>query len=239
VKASSIDVYYVGSTALQVKYDGAVVRSGGVIPPGSYTVVVHDDAYDSPKFSMSGPGVNWSSDLNTSMGGWDLVGSYGPYTLQPNASYRVEDTGISGSIVVFGTSADAASAGAASSGGGSGSSGGSNSNASSGSGSTKTSITTTTKLVGTLRASVGAAGPRTLTFGGKAATTLHAGRYTVAVDDRSKTAGLVVGMTPSHSITLSGASAVGSSSHVVTLSVGRWFYATTAGGAKTYFTVVK
>ena len=94
-------------------------------------------------------------------------------------------------------------------------------------------------MMGTLKATVSVSGKGTLTFGGKAPKTLKAGRYTVSVNDQSKKAGLIVGQTSKKPVTLSAASLVGKSSHSLTLSAGKWYFAATSSGAKTYFTVTK
>ena len=94
-------------------------------------------------------------------------------------------------------------------------------------------------MMGTLKGSVSATGKGLLMFGGRIPKTLKAGRYTVTVVDRSKKAGLVVGQTSKRPVTLSAASVTGTSSRSVTLSAGKWFFANSTTGAKTYFTVTK
>jgi hypothetical protein len=91
--------------------------------------------------------------------------------------------------------------------------------------------------VGTVKGSVSVTGKPALSFNGKAVKTLKAGRYTVMVVDHSKKAGLIVWPLGKHSITLSGAAAVGSSSHTVTLGAGKWFFEALTRGPRTYFSV--
>ena len=93
-------------------------------------------------------------------------------------------------------------------------------------------------MLGTLKVSVSASGKPTLTFGGKAPKTLKAGRYTVTVRDHSRTAGLILGAVAEAAITISGGPAVGTRSRIVTLTAGKWAFEPSAGGKKTYFTVV-
>jgi hypothetical protein len=95
------------------------------------------------------------------------------------------------------------------------------------------------KMMGTLKAGVSVSGKGTLTFAGKTPKTLRAGRYTVSVDDQSKKAGLILGQTAKHPTTLSAAPLVGKSSHSVTLSAGKWYFAASPTGPKTFFTVTK
>ena len=82
-----------------------------------------------------------------------------------------------------------------------------------------------------------AAGALALSFDGKAVKMLKAGRYTITVTDHSKLAGLMIGESSMMVTTLSGVAAVGTSTHTVTLSAGKWFYEGTLHGARTSFTV--
>ena len=226
-------VIYTGSTAIQVKFNGNIIRSGAVIPAGLYAVVVYDEGDNlNPRFVMTGPGVSISSDLNPSGMGLQSV-TFGPYTFPTNASYRIEDTNLgASSVVTFTTSAT-------SSGSGSGGSSGGSSGGTQPSGANATSARSSAKLLGTLKASVSASGKPTLTFGGKTPKALKAGRYTVTATDQSRTAGLIVGAVAKPAITISGGSAVGTRTRTVTLTVGKWFFAPSTSGKKTYFTVVE
>ena len=198
-------VTYIGSNVVQVTVGGTVVRSGGSIPAGLYTVLVYDDGYNAnPRLTMSGPGVSINSDLNSTGMGVDGVSTFGPFTFPASASYTVQQVG--GPAVAFSTTAASggSSSGGSSSGGSSsgGSSGGTKSGSSSGS---MGSSGSTAKMMGTLKAAVSVSGKGTLTFAGKTPKTLKAGRYTVSVDDQSKNAGLVLGQTSKHPTTLSAA----------------------------------
>jgi hypothetical protein len=236
---NTLQVIYVGSSSLQLRLgDGTVVSPGGTVPAGSYQILVDDADYTTPQFTMSGPGVSISSNLNSTGMGIDRPATFGPYALQTNATYRLQDTSM-GASFTFQTSSTA-SGGSTGSSGSSGASGGTSSTGSAGqsSGAAKSGAgagAAATKLLGTLRASVAASGKATLTFGGKAVTKLRRGRYSVAVVDHSKKAGFVVGG-PTRKITLSGVAAVGSSSHTVTLGAGKWFFEA-AGNRKVPFVV--
>ena len=246
VDPTELYVNYTGATTVQVTVGGTIIRTGGSIPAGLYTVLVYDDGYNSnPRFTMSGPGVSINSDLNSTGMGVDGVSTFGPYTFPTSASYTVQQAG--GTAVTFSTttasggssggSGGSGSSGGSSSGGSSGSSGGSSGGTKSNSSSMGSSSSSATKMMGTLKAAVSVSGKGTLTFAGKTPKTLRAGRYTVSVDDRSKKAGLVIGQTSKHPTTLSAAPLVGKSSHSVTLSAGKWYFAASATGRKTYFTV--
>jgi hypothetical protein len=229
-------VSYIGSTSLQVRGpDGTIIRSGGTLPAGSYQVQVDDPDFSSPRFQISGPGVSVSDDLNSTGMGIDRPAFLGPYTFQANASYRIQDANIgAGSAVTFTTTAGGSTSGGSSSGGSS--SGGSSSGGTSGGG-TSTTSSGTTKLVGTIKASVSVAGKPALTFAARSVKTLKAGKYTVAIADHSKKAGLIVWKLGSHAMTLSTAAATGSSSRTVTLVAGKWFFEGSISGPRTYFTV--
>jgi len=230
---ATLNVTYIGSASLSVKLgDGTVVRSGTVIPAGSYSITVDDPDYTNPKFTMSGPGVNISSDLNSTGMGIDRPATFGPYTLQTTSTYRIEDTNLGAAAITFTTSATATASGGSSSGGST--SGGTSSG---GSGSSSGGTSSTTKLLGTLKATVSATGKPTLRFGGATVKTLKAGRYTVTIADHSSKAGLIVWKLGSHAMTLSGAAATGPRSKSLTLSSGKWFFEASTRGPKTYFTV--
>src|SRR5947207_15440846 len=80
--SATLLVTYVGTSSLQVKLgDGTVVRAGGTIPAGSYQVLVDDADDTNPAFTMTGPGVSISSDLNSTGMGIDRPAMFGPYTL--------------------------------------------------------------------------------------------------------------------------------------------------------------
>jgi hypothetical protein len=231
---ATLTVTYIGSSSLQVRLaDGTTVRSGATIPAGSYQVLVDDADYTNPKFVMTGPGVNISSDLNSSGMGIDRPAFFGPYSFPTGSTYTLQDANIgASSAVTFTASASATTSGASSSGGSSSVSGGS-------SGSSSGATTSTTKMVGTLKAAVSVSGKPTLTFNGKAVKTLKTGRYTVTVGDHSKKAGLIVWKRGSHAMTLSGSAALGSSSHAVTFNTGKWFFEASMAGPKTYFSVTR
>jgi hypothetical protein len=239
---ATLAVTYIGSTSLQVKLDdGTTVRSGSVIPAGSYLILVDDPDDTAPKFVMSGPGVNISSDLNSTGMGIDRPASFGPDTLQASSSYTLSDVNIGGSAITFSTSSSATatggSGGSSTSGGGSSSTGSGSSSSGSGRSSSSGTKSTTSTLVGTLAAAVSASGQPTLKFGGKAVKTLKPGRYKLTIADHSKKAGFIVWKLGSHAMMLSGVAAAKSSSQTLTLIAGKWFFEASMSGPKTYFTV--
>jgi hypothetical protein len=93
-----------------------------------------------------------------------------------------------------------------------------------------------TPFRGTLKATVSTAGKLTLTFHGKAVEKLSAGRYSVKVVDRSKTAGFVLKQLHKSAITLTKSKFVGKSAGNVTMKPGQWLYSR-GGGQAHYFVV--
>jgi hypothetical protein len=234
--AATLMVTYIGTASLQVRLsDGTTVRSGTVVPAGSYMVTVDDPDFTTPKFTMNGPGVNISSDLDSTGMGIDRPATFGPYTLQTTSTYTIQDANLGAAAISFTTTATATATGG-SSGGSSSTSGGSSSTGGSSSGGT-TSGSTTTKLLGTLKASVSTAGKPTMTFGGTTVKTLKSGRYTIAIADHSTKAGFIVWKLGSHAMTLSTVAASKSSSQTLTLIPGKWFFEATTRGPRSYFTV--
>ena len=68
--------------------------------------------FPSPKFSMTGPGVSVSSDLNSTGMGIDVPSTFGPFNLPTNSSFTVSDTNMGASSrVAFSTSATVMAAG--------------------------------------------------------------------------------------------------------------------------------
>jgi hypothetical protein len=101
-----------GAKSLQAKLsNGNVLANGSVVPPGPYSVVVYDGGDDpSPQFAMSGPGVSVASDLNPNGTGIEVPMTFGPFVLEPSASYTIYDAGIGGTAIGFTTAATGTSA---------------------------------------------------------------------------------------------------------------------------------
>ncbi len=231
---ATINVVYTTSS-LQLKTDsGAVISSGTTIPAGSYTIQVYDSGdFPSPKFSMTGPGVSVSSDLNSTGMGIDVPSTFGPFNLPTSSSFTVSDANMGASSrVAFSTSATVMAVGGSGSVSGSGGSGSSTTGSGSGGG-TSSGV----KTLGTFAASVSAAGKPALMLGGKTVKSAKAGAYRFSVVDHSRKLGLLVGKLGSLPTRLSGVAAIGTSSHTVSLTAGKWYFAASATGPKTYFTV--
>lgn len=235
---TTLNILYTSAKSLQVKLsDGTPVGPGAPLAAGSYTVLVYDDpgTDPNPKLTINGPGVSASSDLNSTGMGIDQPATIGPLTFQAGASYTVEDTTIgASSLITFATTSGSTGNGSTST--------GSPSTTVGGQPTTTTATTTsphakTVKMAGALKGSVSASGKATLSLGGKSVKTLKAGLYSLAVVDQSKKAGLIVGELGRPPITISGAAAVGTSTHTLNLGPGKGFFEPSSNGPRTYFTV--
>jgi hypothetical protein len=230
----TLTVKYVGCTGMSV--------TPNPLPAGSYTVLVYDDDNCNASFSLTGPGVNLTSDLNsTGMGIDHPAGPFGPYNFQAGATYTARDSNISASAS-FSTTAGGGqtSGGAGGGGGGAGGGGGSTSGAggstSGGKTSGSSSSSTGTKTLGNLVATISATGKTTLKLGGATVKKLKAGVYTLTVSDHSKKAGLVIQALGYHAMSESPVSGIGTRTTTLRVIPARYFFRAT-GGPKTYFTV--
>src|SRR6478752_5474029 len=80
----TLTVTYVGCTGMRV--------SPNPVPAGSYSVLVYDDDNCKANFSLSGPGVSFTSDLDsTGMGIDHPAGPFGPFNFQAGATYTARD----------------------------------------------------------------------------------------------------------------------------------------------------
>jgi hypothetical protein len=222
VNGLTINIMYTTSSLQAKLSNGTVLASGTVVPPGPYSVVVYDSVDGSnPLFTMTGPGVSVSSDLNPTGVGIEVPMTFGPFLLEASSSYSIFDANMAGgSAISFTTSATGSSASSEATSSGSTSSG-----------------STAAKTLGSLALFVGAGGKPFLSLGGKPVKTLKPGRYSLIVGDSSRKAGLLIGHGSVHPTTLSGVAAVGASSRSVNLTSGTWFYETSPRGPKIYVTV--
>jgi hypothetical protein len=185
-------------------------------------------------FQLTGPGVT----LTTSIDNGDGVNLFNE-TFQPGSTYTaVDNNQPSVARVVFTTSA-------------SGSPGAPvvpYSSVASGKGTTSNTtvvgqqvktkgVSAPVVFRGTLQAAVSASGRPSMTFGGKAVTSLKAGRYTIQVADASTKGGFVLQERGQDAITVAPVAYVGKRHTSVTLRAGQWFFYPTFVGRKTYFLV--
>jgi hypothetical protein len=228
----TINVTYTASSIQAQVSNGTTLTSGTVVPPGPYSVVVYDSTDANPMFTMTGPGAAISSDLDPDGLEIQVPMTFGPFVLDPSASYTISDANLGGgAMIAFTTSATGSSISASTTASSPSSSG------SAGSSGSKTATSGSAKTLGTLVMSVGANGKPLLTLGAKPVKTLKSGRYGLIVGDSSKRAGILVGRGTARPTTLSGVTAVGTNSRTLTLTSGRWFIEPSTRGPKSYFTV--
>ncbi len=222
----TLTVKYVGCTGMSV--------SPSPLPAGSYSVLVYDDDSCNASFTLTGPGVSLSSDLNsTGMGIDHPAGPFGPYNFQAGSTYTARDSSINASAQFTPT---AAAAGGSSGGSGGSSGGSSGSGGSSSGGSGGTSGSTGTKTLGTLVGSVSPTGKATLKIGGATVKKLKAGVYKLTVTDTSKKAGLIIQALGYKAMTESAVLGTGTKTTTLRVIPAKYFFQATRG-PKTYFTV--
>ena len=191
---------------------------GAVIPPGPYLAIVASDVPDSQDifhmFHLFGPGVNLSSDLLPC----ENPAPVNTVTLQPGATYTYEDSRHPDiTHVVFTTSASGSSADTV------GSAGGPATAKATGSVGNSSVVGSGVKKVrGTLAATVTAAGRLSVSLNGKGLSTLKAGRYAIAVDDRTPRSGLTIGRLHASPIVVTGPAFTGRHTVTLYLAAGRW-----------------
>jgi hypothetical protein len=209
---------------------GTTAGSPTTIPAGYYTLLFYGpgECINLPLFELRGPGVDINDDM---LGGeTDVHTLYA--TFAPNATYswhsdRSETTVYSfrASSDVVGTQSPATTTSAGSSG--------------------STAKATSQDIVGsavlpfrgTLTGAVTAAGRLTLAYKGKSVSNLKAGRYKVAVDDRSSTDGFLLQKQKQAPVSVTGGMFLGKRSLAVNLTAGRWLVLPSAG-KPTYAIVV-
>lgn len=198
-----------------------------VTTPGSFGGVDLSGTFDMTackgyvEFRLTGPGVNATTTLDDGDGSSDMLN----VTLQPSATYvATDDHQPTVARGTFSTTATGTATGPTVTstlpvtGTPSTSKGGS---------STGALIPAGTPDAGDLDAAVSSTGVPTLTYNGKAAKTLIAGRYTFLINDKSSKAGFAVTQLGKNSKTLTTAAYVGKKTITITLSAGQW---TASGG---------
>lgn len=217
-----LTVTYVGCTGLKVTPDP--------VPAGTYVVLVDDNSNCPANFSLTGPGVGLTSNLESGMGIAHPGGPFGPYTFQPGATYTASDSGLSASTTF--TPTDAGNAPTPPS---------TTTTTSAGAGTTsntggKSPSTSGTATLGTLVGSISARGKATLTVAGSTVKKLKAGVYRLAVSDHSKKAGLIIQALGYHAMAESAVAGTGTRTTTLRVIPGKYFFQAT-GGPRTYFMV--
>jgi hypothetical protein len=191
---------------------------GPTLPPGNYQIQVlmvnPTGGYScgTPVFTLRGPGVN----SVTTFPNESLLDNHVLPALQPSSTYTAEDENAPAAThVYFTTAATGSSTSLLPS---------STTSPASTRGSSQTDIVGSglPPLRGRLVATVGAHGRTTITLSGRSVSRLKAGRYAVAVTDRSRTAGFQLEHSGGKPVDLTSARFVGHTTRTIALSGGRW-----------------
>ena len=225
---------------------GSAVASGSAIPYGEYQLIITTPVpfagglggCDFINFSLTGPGVSYSTEL----GEGDETEDLSTQHFAVGASYTATDNTVApGTTITFGTSSTPVSAST-------GPSSSSSSNASNPKGTpsinspTKQEASTpTSKPIvdrGTLEGVVSASGSLSLSFNGKPVAEIATGRYKVQVVDRSHKDGFTIQQVSKLPTTVTGVSFVGKRSATIVLTAGQSLFYPFFAGKKSYFLVV-
>jgi hypothetical protein len=239
-KLPTLYVHYTMNCTFSIVDDfGNAVTS---IPPGTYQIAVSTPVMFKSinpqtlgpndftgckgwvKFQLTGPGVNVSTSLDF---GCDAFLQLPATLFKPNSTYTAQD--LTQPAVAYASFATLASGSPAIPAGPS-----NTATHGSSQGDLVGSEINKTGLRGTIVGTLGASGKPTLTIKGKSVSTLKAGRYAFAVNDRDPKRGVVIRPVKGRSIDLSGTSFVGRRSTTVTLTAGRWRYYSDPGKASVF-----
>ncbi len=219
VGLSLVVTFFTNGTITVTLPDGTPVGTTGgaptVIPAGFYTVVMNGPGgcISLPLFQLNGPGENINDDM---YGGEVDTHNYNAY-FQPSSTYTWRSDAAQTVAHTFVTSAAVVGTQTASTGSSAGSSG------TSGKASSQDVVgSAVVPFRGTLTGAVSGAGTVTLTFKGKSARSLKAGRYTISVHDGSSTNGFLLQKLKHAAVKVTGVVFVGKHSVSIRLTPGRW-----------------
>jgi hypothetical protein len=205
---------------------GTTSGSPPVIPAGYYTLLLLGPGGCAviPYFELHGPGENVANNLTEGELDNDSVNLY----LQPNSTYTWRNRDVPGSVFTFVTSSEVQGTAPPVPG-------------PKGNQSANHTTVKSTDLVGsdilpfrgTVTAAVNSAGRLSLAYKGKSIGRLNAGRYTIAVTDRSTTSGFMLQKLRHTAMNVTGRTFVGKKSAKVALTPGKWVF-TPSGGKQAY-----
>jgi hypothetical protein len=188
-----------------------------VIPAGYYTILLLGPGGCAviPYFELRGPGENIANNLTEGELDNDTVNAY----FQPNSTYTWRNRSAPGAVFTFVTSSDVQGTAPPVAG-------------PKGNEAANHTTVKSTDFVGsdilpqrgTITGSVSAAGRLSLAYQGKSVASLKAGRYTIAVTDRSSTSGFMVRKVRRAATTVTGRTFVGKKSIKLDLTAGKWTF---------------
>jgi hypothetical protein len=202
---------------------GSTSGTPTVIPAGYYTLVLNGpgECINLPLFELKGPGVDIQDDM---LGGeTDTHDLYANFL--PNSTYTWHIDRNQSVVYTFKASTDSLGGSLPTTSGSSSTSAGKTPKP------TSQDITGSAVLPfrGTLSGGVTAAGTLTLAYKGRSVTSLKAGKYTIAVTDKSSSSGFMLKRL-NHAVTsVTGIAFVGKHSATVQLTAGRWLFIPRAG----------
>jgi len=208
---------------------GAASGPPPVIPAGYYTVnlIGPGGCANIPYFELNGPGESIVNNLTEGELDNDVVNAF----FQPNSTYTWRNREVPGTIYTFSTSGQVVGSPPPHAGPG----------GLTGAGHTTVSSTdfvgsAILPLRGTLKVGVSAAGKLSLAYNGKSVSSLKAGRYTLAVTDRSATSGFSLEKKSHVAQAITGRKFVGKTSLAkFELTAGKWVFL--PAGGKQSFTI--
>jgi hypothetical protein len=210
--------------------DGATVGTTAgtptMIPAGFYSLqFLQPGCTDVPLFTLNGPGVHVEENL----AGGEEISDSGDANFQPNSTYTWKADSNPTVVHTFVTSSEVLGTPPPPAGAIIGAIDPYTGKVKTSTGNDDLVGSELTAFRGKLTAGVTSAGALTLSFKGKNATTLKAGRYTFTVADKSRRNGFVL-KTPKHkSLTLTSSTYVGDKTISVNLVAGHWLFATGTG----------
>ncbi len=202
------------------------------IPAGYYTVQMNGPGGCSniPYFDMNGPGVNVAENLlEGELASWQ----FNTY-LAPNSTYTWHNVdAVPPTTFTFTTSSTIVGSQPAQA----GPKGLSAANHGTAQSVNIFASTPTTPLRGKLTGAVSAGGKLSLSFNGKSVAKLKAGKYTIAVTDKSTSSGFML-VNKGKVLSVTGGSFVGTKKLSVRLTTGKWLFAPSLGGKQSYSILV-
>jgi hypothetical protein len=206
---------------------GSTSGAATTMPGGYYALVLNGpgDCISLPLWELKGPGI----DLQDDMHGGEVDTHSIPAYFVPNSTYTWHIDSNQAVVYTFKTTTEVVGSAPA--------------------GFTSPTKTVTTKPTsqditgsavlpfrGTLIGAVSAAGRLTLAYKGKSVGTLKAGKYTIAVTDKSSTNGFMVEKIKHAAMSVTGTAFVGKRSAPVNLTAGKWLVMQRLG--KTTYSII-
>ncbi|HWE80247.1 MAG TPA: hypothetical protein VG265_01235 [Gaiellaceae bacterium] len=230
-----LTIAYGTSCGFSVRVSGLTIDTssapGVTIPPGGYQVVITTPLPDAqfdpppsgcmlPSFSLSGPGVSWTSNV---IGG-RVYGDQTTLTLLPSSTYTAVDANHPQVLRVFSTTATGSSASLLAPGQPTSSSGPAQAE-------TQGSLigSAVASYQGALHASVAASGKAALLSEGAGVVTLTAGLYDFVARDASRQGGFFVRKGTKKQVTITSDAFEGKKTVRVDLTAGTWTFYSNVG----------